>query len=87
MAEDLRGDLGQMTRTHAGLYRQLQDLSAQIALVDEEVKRTRLSVEQKEHRVEALEEKVAAIGVWMKAGLGVVVVMLGVVIYLLARSR
>jgi chromosome segregation ATPase len=87
MAEDLRGDLGQMTRTHAGLYRQLQDLSAQIALVDEEVKRTRLSVEQKEHRVEALEEKIAAIGVWMKAGLGVVVVMLGVVIYLLARSR
>ena len=87
MAEDLRGDLGQMTRTHAGLYRQLQDLSAQITLVDEEVKRTRLSVEQKEHRVEALEEKIAAIAVWMKAGLGVVVVMLGVVIYLLARSR
>jgi hypothetical protein len=87
MAEGVRGDLGQVTKAHAGLYRQLQDVSAQIALVDEEVKRTRLSVEQKEHRVEALEEKVAAIGVWVKAGVSVVVVMLGVVIWLLARGR
>jgi phage shock protein A len=87
MAEDVRGDLGQVTRAHAGLYRQLQDLSAQITLVDEEVKRTRLSVEQKEHRIEALEEKIAAIGIWVKAGVSMAVVMLGVVIYLLARGR
>jgi hypothetical protein len=87
MAEGVRGDLGQVTKAHAGLYRQLQDVSAQIALVDEEVKKTRLSVEQKEHRVEALEEKVAAIGVWVKAGVSVVVVMLGVLIWLLVRGR
>lgn len=87
MAEGVRGDLGQVTKAHAGLYRQLQDVSAQIALVDEEVKKTRVSVEQKELRVEALEEKVAAIGIWVKAGVSVVVVMLGVVIWLLARGR
>src|SRR5271163_2185032 len=73
MAEGVRGDLGQVTKAHAGLYRQLQDVSAQIALVDEDVKKTRLSVEQKEQRVEALEEKVAAIGIWVKAGVSVVV--------------
>ena len=38
MAEGVRGDLGQVTKAHAGLYRQLQDLSAQVALVDDEVK-------------------------------------------------
>ncbi len=87
MAEGVRGDLGQVTKAHAGLYRQLQDVSAQVSLVDEEVKKTRLSVEQKEHRVEALEEKVAVIGVWVKAGVSVVVLMLGVVIWLLVRGR
>ena len=87
MAEGVRGDLGQVTKAHAGLYRQLQDVSAQIALVDDEVKKTRLSVEQKEHRVEALEEKVAVIGVWVKAGVSVVVVMLGVVIWLVVRGH
>jgi hypothetical protein len=43
MAEGVRGDLGQVTKAHAGLYRQLQDQSAQIAEVGEEVKRARLS--------------------------------------------
>jgi hypothetical protein len=30
MAEGVRGDLGHVTKAHDGLYRQLQDLSAQI---------------------------------------------------------
>ena len=33
MAEGVRGDLGQVTKAHAGLYRQLQDLSAQVTVV------------------------------------------------------
>src|SRR5258707_8173921 len=64
MAEGVRGDLGQVTRPHAGLYRQLQDQSTQIAEVSEEIKRARLSMEQHEHRMLALESNMASLGWW-----------------------
>lgn len=84
MAEGVRGDLGQVTRAHAGLYRQLQDLSAQVTEVGEEVKRTRALVER---RVEALELQVVAVGRWVKVGVGLLVVLAGAVIFLLTRLR
>jgi phage shock protein A len=87
MAEGVRGDLGQVTKAHLGLYRQLQELSAQVATVEDDVRPVRLAVDGLGHRVEALEEKIAAIGVWVKAGVSVVVVMLGAVIFLLVRGR
>ena len=87
MAEGVRGDLGQVTKAHAGLYRQLQELSAQIAEVGEEVKRARLSLEQHEHRMESLELRVTAIGRWVKAGMAVLVVMVGAAIVILVRGR
>src|ERR1700756_2030625 len=55
MAEDVRGDLGQVTKAHVGLYRQLQDQSAQIAQVSEEVKLARAVAERDQHRMETLE--------------------------------
>jgi chromosome segregation ATPase len=87
MAEEVRGDLGQVTKAHAGLYRQLQDQSAQIAEVAEEVKRARLSIEQHEHRMLALESNVAALGWWVKAGVSLLIVLVVVVIVLLLRGR
>ena len=87
MAEGVRGDLGQVTQAHAGLYRQLQDQSAQIAEVSEEIKRTRLSVEQHEHRMLTLESNVTSLGWWVKAGVFLLVVLLVVVIVLLVRGR
>jgi chromosome segregation ATPase len=87
MAEDVRGDLGQVTKAHAGLYRQLQDQSAQIAEVSEEVKRARLSMEQHEHRMLTLEANVASLGWWVKAGVSVLGVLVVVVIVLLVRGR
>ena len=87
MAEGVRGDLGQVTKAHAGLYRQLQELSAQIAEVGEEVKRARLSAEQHEHRMESLELQVTAIGRWVKAGVAVLVVMVGAAIVILVRGH
>jgi exonuclease VII large subunit len=85
MAEGVRGDLGQVTRAHAGLYRQLQDQSAQIAEVGEEVKRTRLSVETHESRMVALESKVASFEWWIKGGVSVLVVLAAVILGLLAH--
>jgi chromosome segregation ATPase len=85
MAEGVRGDLGQVTKAHAGLYRQLQDQSAQIAQVGEEVKRARLSVEQHENRMAALESSVVSLQWWIKGGVSLLVVLAGVVIGLLVH--
>jgi hypothetical protein len=85
MAEGVRGDLGQMTKAHAGLYRQLQDLSAQVAEVGDEGKRARMLLEVQENRLAALEERTRAIGLWVKMGVSVMVVLLVVAISLLAR--
>src|ERR1700704_4950722 len=87
MAEGVRGDMGQVTKAHAGLYRQLQAQRAQIAEVSEEVKRARLSIEQHEHRMLALESNVAALGWWVKAGVSLLVALVVVVIVLLLRGR
>ena len=85
MAEGVRGDLGQVTRAHAGLYRQLQDQSAQIAEVAEEVKRGRLAVEQHDHRMAALETNVASLGLWVKAGVSLLIVLTALAIVLLVH--
>jgi hypothetical protein len=87
MAEGVRGDLGQVTKAHAGLYRQLQDQSAQIAEVSEEVRLVRLSIEQYERRMSTLESNVTSLGWWVKAGISLLAVLVVVVIVLLMRGR
>jgi hypothetical protein len=86
MAEGVRGDLGQVTKVHAGLYRQLQDQSAQISEVSEEVKQTRNNLDQQAHRIETLELQLKSTALWIKAGISLLVVLLAVVIWLLARK-
>ena len=87
MAEGVRGDLGQVTKAHAGLYRQLQDQSAQIAEVGEAVKRAGLAIEQHDQRMAALESGMKSLGVWVKAGVSLLVMLAVVVIVLLVRGR
>jgi hypothetical protein len=87
MAEGVRGDLGQVTRAHAGLYRQLQDLSAQVTVVGETAEAARVAASKQDDRVVELERQVGVIGVWVKVGVSVLVVMGGVVIWLLVRGR
>jgi len=81
MAEGVRGDLGQVTKAHAGLYQQLQEQSGQIAEVSAEVKRMGAAME----RVTTLESQVATLGAWVKAGVSLIVVLLAAVIVLLVR--
>jgi multidrug resistance efflux pump len=85
MADGVRGDLGQVTKAHAGLYRQLQEQSAQITQVSEEVKQARLSFEQHDHSLGVLEQRVATLGLWVKAGVSLLVVLVAVVIVLLVQ--
>jgi chromosome segregation ATPase len=87
MAEGVRGDLGQVTKAHAGLYRQLQEQTGQIADMNEELKRARTSIEQHDHRLEALDIKLASLGLWVKGGFSAIILLLAIAIWLLARAR
>ena len=87
MAEGVRVDLGQVTKAHAGLYRQLQEVSAQVVEVSEDAKRTRLSIEQQGHRLENLESEVVWLSRWVKAGTILVIMLLCAVIYLVTREH
>lgn len=82
MAEGVRGDLGQVTKAHAGLYQQLQEQSVQIAEISAEVKRIVPAVE----RVTALGLQVSALGRWVKVGVSLIVALLVAVIVLLVRK-
>lgn len=87
MAEGVRGDLGQVTRAHAGLYRQLQDQSAQIAEVSEAVKLTQRAVEQRDQQIETLSQQMKSLGRWVKVGTSLLIVLLAVILWLLVRAR
>ena len=82
MAEGVRGDLGQVTQAHAGLYRQLQEQSALIVEVREEAKRGRLGVESVEARLTALERTMATqrltavIGMMLMAAVMILLVLI-----------
>lgn len=82
MAEGLRGDLGQVTKAHAGLYQKLEEQRAQIAEVGDEVKRLATALEG----VAALESRVMVLGRWVKLGVSLIVVLLVAVIVLLVRG-
>jgi hypothetical protein len=85
MAEGVRGDLGQVTKAHVGLYRQLQEQGILLDEVRDEVKRVRVTLDQRENRIEVLESQVTSLGWWVKLGVSLVVVLLGVILWLLVR--
>jgi chromosome segregation ATPase len=85
MAEGVRGDLGQVTKAHLGLYRQLQDQSAQITTLSEDVTAARLSTEQQASKIESLESKLSSLGLWIKVGVSLLVILTIVVIVLLIQ--
>jgi len=84
MAEGVRGDLGQVTQAHAGLYRQLQEQSALIVEVKEEARGARRGVESIEARITALERTMSMQRLMLATGLMLMAgaMILLVVIYL-----
>ena len=85
MAEGVRGDLGQVTKAHAGLYRQLQDQSAQITEVAEEVKarQSRRRTARAPHGRPRVRRRLARL--WIKAGISLLVILAAVIIGLLVH--
>jgi len=58
MAEGLRGDLGQVTASHAGLYRQLNDQSEKLSTLSADLRSTRQLIEASDARLAALEQQI-----------------------------
>jgi uncharacterized sporulation protein YeaH/YhbH (DUF444 family) len=57
MADGLRGDLGQVTAAHAGLYRQLNDHSDKLAEISTETRAACAAAEAAEARIANLERR------------------------------
>ena len=87
MSEGVRGDLGQITQAHAGLYRQLQDQSAQLTKLDEQVRLTQLAMEQREHRVELLLQQIATLTNWVRVTVVLLATTLAATLYLLLHTH
>jgi hypothetical protein len=85
MAEGLRGDLGQVTAAHAGLYRQLNEQSESLAVMKASVEATRLAVESAEGRIARLQRRVLTNTKLLAAALFLNLVLILLVIMLLVR--
>jgi septal ring factor EnvC (AmiA/AmiB activator) len=59
LAESLRGELGQVTDAHTGIYRQLREQSEQVSQVSVEVTRARMGVESIEALLAKQEARLA----------------------------
>jgi hypothetical protein len=57
MAEGLRGDLGQVTAAHSGLYRQLNEQSEKLALLSVDVAAVRVATEALEGRLARMQRR------------------------------
>jgi hypothetical protein len=74
MDGNLRGELGKVAESHAGIQRTLKEQGAQVAAVAVEVTRARMGVESVEARVAKLEQtaslamRLLAVGLMMLSG-------------------
>jgi septal ring factor EnvC (AmiA/AmiB activator) len=73
MAEGLRGDLGQVTASHAGLYRQLNDQSEKLSNIAADVHATRLSTDALEARIASLETQLSRLVLFLTVALALLV--------------
>jgi septal ring factor EnvC (AmiA/AmiB activator) len=85
MAEGLRGDLGQVTSSHAGLYRQLNDQSEKLAEISVEAHAARAAAESVEARITHLERRLDRIATLLLCVTVIAVALLVIDIVLLRR--
>jgi len=79
MAEGLRGDLGQVTASHAGLYRQLNEQSVKLSELTSDMHATNVALDTTSRRIARLEDElslVTKLAVGLCFGLFVAIVMI-----------
>jgi hypothetical protein len=87
MADGLRGDLGQVTASHAGLYRQLNDQSEKLAEVSVDVRAARAATEAADARIANLERRLDRIATLLLAVSIVAVILVVLCVLILLRSH
>jgi septal ring factor EnvC (AmiA/AmiB activator) len=87
MAEGLRGDLGQVTASHAGLYRQLNEQSEKLSNVSSDVAAVKLSVESLDPRLTRLEQQSSRLLVLLGMSLFLLAGVLVLAVILLLHHR
>jgi septal ring factor EnvC (AmiA/AmiB activator) len=87
MAAGLRGDLGQVTASHAGLYRQLNDQSEKLSTIAADVHASRLTADALEARLAHLEEQHSQLWLMVAGALLLLVVISIVSILILVRHH
>jgi hypothetical protein len=85
MAAGLRGDIGQVTASHAGIYRQLNEQSEKLERVASDVAVARMSAESTEGRMVRMQRRVGTMMKLLVASLVMSFVLLLVVFALLFR--
>jgi chromosome segregation ATPase len=80
LAEEVRGELGQVTEEHAGLRRRLQEQTEQLAQVSVDVARARMAVESVEERLAKLERTAALSLRLLSAALGLLAIAVAILI-------
>lgn len=87
MAEGLRGDLGQVTASHAGLYRQLNDQSEKLAALSADARSARQAAEALELRLNHAEAGLKKLTRLAGVSLGLLAVAIVLLLILVLRAR
>ncbi|HEY4358021.1 MAG TPA: hypothetical protein VGN16_19900 [Acidobacteriaceae bacterium] len=87
MAEGLRGDLGQVTASHAGLYRQLNEQSEKLSSITVEVRALKSSLGSAEARIDRLDQQISTAQKMLAATLFLNVILVILVAILLVHHR
>ena len=69
MAQGLRGDLGQVTASHAGLYRQLNEQSEKLSTIAAGVHSAQRSIDSLETRLTRLEQQLSKLWLFLAIAL------------------
>jgi hypothetical protein len=75
MAEGLRGDLGQVTAAHAGLYRQLNQQSEKLDEIAAEAHSTKIAVDSLEASLTEIQTKFRVLLTITCVGLGAILIL------------
>jgi septal ring factor EnvC (AmiA/AmiB activator) len=81
MAQGLRGDLGQVTASHAGLYRQLNEQSERLGQLTADIHSAKASVDTLNTRLTSIETKLRVL--LLVTCLGLIIIMILAVAILL----
>jgi len=85
MGESLRGELGHVTASHSGLYRQLNEMDEKLAGIAADVNAAKAAAESVEGRVARLQRRVGGMTKLLIAAVVLNVALLLLVIMLLLR--